>query len=320
MLPRRRVLALGGLVVAGAAGGVSAVLGGRRSAAGDAPAELRIATGPPGGVFREIGAALASALASRLPKTRIRLVYTDASVDNLALLGRADAELAFAALDTVEAAIAAGRPRDVTAVARLFDSWMQVLVLVGSPLRRLADVDGRPVAAGASGSGTRFTTERLVALAQLRPTLVTATQDEGAAALRAGRVDALFTFTGVPTPAVSRLVRETAVRLLPLDGYGDGLVERFGPVYHQATLPSTAYDGVAGIETVTTPNLLLARPDLPDRVVETVAQGLFAERARMAVDHPEANQINVRTAVATMPVPLHPGALAYYRSTKPYVG
>src|SRR5262245_18120300 len=107
MLPRRRVLAVGGLVMAGAAGGVSAVLGGRGSAAGDAPAELRIATGPPGGVFREIVAALAAALASRLPKTRIRLVYTDASVDNLALLGRADAELALAALDTVEAAIAA---------------------------------------------------------------------------------------------------------------------------------------------------------------------------------------------------------------------
>jgi TRAP-type uncharacterized transport system substrate-binding protein len=68
---------------------------------------------------------------------------------------------------------------------------------------------------------------------------------------------------------------------------------------------------------LTTPNLLLARPDLPDAVVETVTEALFSQRDRIARSHPEANRINVRTAIATAPIRLHPGAMRYFRSAKP---
>jgi TRAP transporter TAXI family solute receptor len=319
MVRRRGLLTLGGIAAAGAgSGGTMAVLSQQHRVLAGAPAELRIATGPPGAVFREIGGALAGVLSRQLPRTHVRLIPTDASVDNLALLDRGEADLGFAALDAVVAGIAAGRPRDVTAVARLFDSWMQVLVPLDGPLRQLGDLDGRAVAGGAKGSGTRFTTDRLVAVAGLRPQLVTATQDEGAAALAAGQVAALFTFTGVPTPAVSRLAHQIRVRLLPLAPHAETLTTRFAPVYQQATLPSTTYPGVSGVETITTPNLLLVRPELPDDVVQAVATGLFAGRAGMVREHPEANQINLRAAVATMPVRLHPGAVRFFRTAKPY--
>ena len=89
-------------------------------------------------------------------------------------------------------------------------------------------------------------------------------------------------------------------------------------VYTVATLPSTTYPGIGGTPTVTTPNLLLARPEVPVGVVETVTSALFSAVTSIAREHPEANEINTRTGVATMPVPLHPGALRYFRATKPY--
>lgn len=317
---RRRHALLGGLAALGAvAAGVPEIIRAGRAGATHSLPELRIGTGPPGGVFREIGAALAAAVASRLPGTAIRCLNTDASLENLALLDAAMVELAFAAVDATAAGLGLGQPRDVTAVARLFDSWMQIFVPVDSPITSLAQLHGRKVAAGAAGSGTRFTTDRLLAVAELKPVLITATQDDGAAKLAAGTVDAWFTCTGVPTPAARTLAGRVRLRMLPLTPYLDDMTSRFGATYNVATLPSTTYPGVKGTATITTPNLLLARPELPADVVEAVVSGLFSELSTIARDHPEANEINTRSGVATMPVRLHPGALRYFRSTKPYV-
>lgn len=318
---RRRVVLGAGLATTAAV--VSATAAGRFLVAGagrapaDAPAELRIATGPKGAVYRAIGGQLVRVLAERFPGTQVREIQTGASVDNLHLLAGGGTDLAFASLDAVVEGLASGQPADTTAISRLYDSWMHLVVPTASPLRSFTDLDGRPVASGAAGSGTRFTANRLVDLAGIRPHLVDADQTDSAALLAAGRVAAMLSLTGVPTPAITDLARRTAIRLIPLEQYAAALADRYGDSYTPAVLPSSAYPGVAATGTLTVPNLLLARPDLADDVVERIAAALFAERARIAVGHLEANRINVRSGISTGPVRLHPGALNYFRSVKP---
>jgi uncharacterized protein len=317
---RRRVLIGGGLAAGVAA--MSATAAGRFLFAGaggapaDAPAELRIATGPKGGVYRAIGGQLVQVLAERFPRTRVREIRTGASVDNLQLLTFRGTDLAFASLDAVVEGLATDQPADATAVCRLYDSWMHLVVPAGSPVHSFTDLDARDVASGAAGSGTRFTANRLVGLAGIRPHLVDADQADSAALLSAGRVAAMLSLTGIPTPAITDLTRRTAIRLVPLERYAAALADRYGDSYTPAVLPSSAYPGIPATGTLTVPNLLLARPDLADDVVERIAALLFAERARIAVGHPEANRINVRSGISTGPVRLHPGALRYFRSVK----
>ncbi len=314
---RRRLLGYGvALAAAGGAGAAWAWWPHADHGPADAPAQLRVATGPPGAVYRAVGGALVQVLAERLPQTRVQEIQTGASVDNLALLASGGTELAFASLDSIVDGLAKGTPRDVTAVARLYDSWLQVFVLADSPVLTFPQLQGRPLAAGAAGSGTRFTLDRLDLVAGIQPQLVNATQTDGAALLAAGRVDGYATLTGVPTPAVRELAPSTRLRMLPLDGYVDQMQDRFGELYTPATLPTSAYPGVAATPTFTVPNLLLAQPDLAPDVVALVAGVLFAERARIAEGHPEANRINVRTGISTGPVRLHPGAERYFRSVK----
>jgi len=316
---RRQVLGAGLLAALGAVGSAGTALAWRRDRLADAPAELRIATGPPGAVYRQIGGALAAVLASRLPHTRVSTIPTGASVDNLALLAAARTELALASLDAIVAGVLAGRPADVTAVTRLYDSWLQLFVRADSPVRNVGDLDGMAVAAGADGSGTRFTTTRLLALAGVHPKLVTATQSEGADLLGAGEVDAYFTLTGIPTPAVTeRLLPRVAVRMIELGPQVvDAMNARYGgELYTLAKLPSSTYPGTAGVYTLTLPNLLLARPDLSADLVELVVSMLFEQRDRIARDYPGAIRINVRTGISTNPIRLHPGAMRYFRSVK----
>ncbi|HYU83585.1 MAG TPA: TAXI family TRAP transporter solute-binding subunit [Kribbellaceae bacterium] len=318
LLRRRQVLVGVGLAVTGAAAAAAARLrwSGEDPAAEGELTQLRLATGPAGGVFRELGGELLKVLAERFPGTRLSQIYTGGVVDNLELLANGDAELAFAYLDSTVAGLAAGRPRHTTAVARLYDAWMHVIVPASSSLRTFAELDGRTITAGAAGSGTRFTTDRLIELTNIRPRIVNARQSEGAALLAAGRVDAWLTLSGMPTPAVTLLAKTVGLRMIPLKAYAVAMERRYGDYYTPATLPSSVYPGIDTTETLTVATVLLARPELPASAIEVVTRALFEERERIARAHPDANRTNVRTAIATAPVPLHPGALRYFRAVK----
>jgi TRAP transporter TAXI family solute receptor len=314
---KRRAL-LGAIALSAGALAADARLSGHAVVPADAPAELRIATGPPGGVYRLLGNALAEVLRPRLPGTRISTIETGASVDNMRLLAQSGTDLAIASLDAAVAGLAEGVPRDMTAVTRVYDSWLQLFVTVDSPITSLPDLDGRTVAAGAAGSGTRFTVERLLGLAGPRPKLVDADQSQGAQMLAAGQVDAYITLTGIPTPAVLEyLLPRAHVRMIELGSYVDAMNARYlGELYTPATMPSSTYAGLPAVATLTLANLLLAQPQLSDDLVELVAATLFAERARIGRQFPWANRINPRSGIATSPIRLHPGAVRYFRSVK----
>jgi TRAP transporter TAXI family solute receptor len=279
--------------------------------------ELRIATGPPGAVYREVGATLAGVLAGRFPNTTVRTIPTGASVDNLRLLHQRGTDLAFVSVDSAVAGLKAGVPRSTTAIARLYDSFIQLVARADGPIRELADLHERTVSVGAAGSGTEFITRRMLSLTPaVKPRLIVSDQAASATALIDRRIDAFFTLTGVPTPAITDLLRQVPLWMVPLGDLVERMNSTFGEEYAPATIASSAYDGIPATETMTVANLLVVQPDLDADVVQLITRTLFAERARIARGHQEANRINVRTGIATSPVPLHPGAARYYRSAK----
>jgi TRAP transporter TAXI family solute receptor len=306
-LPRRAVLL-------GSAGLLVTACG---RTATPALAELRIATGPPGAVYREIGATLAEVLAGRFPNTKVRTIPTGASVDNLRLLHQRGTDLAFVSVDSAVAGLKAGVPRSTAAIARLYDSFIQLVARADGPIRKLADLHGRTVSVGAAGSGTEFITRRMLSLTPtVQPHLIVSDQLASATALIERRIDAFFTLTGVPTPAITGLLRRVPLWMVPLGDLVERMNSTFGEEYAPATIASSAYQGIPATETMTVANLLLVQPELDEDVVQLITRTLFAERARIARGHQEANRINVRTGIATSPVPLHPGAARYYRSAK----
>ena len=62
--------------------------------------------------------------------------------------------------------------------------------------------------------------------------------------------------------------------------------------------------------------LLLAHESLSAEVVEVVTRTVFSETPRIVEGHPEASRINVRTGISTGEVPLHEGAMRWFRSVK----
>ncbi|SHF31744.1 hypothetical protein SAMN05444320_103197 [Streptoalloteichus hindustanus] len=299
----------------GAVGVAGGALAGCAAPAAPVPEELVLSTGPQGAVFREIGAALAAALADHLPRTRVVARESSASVENLNRLAAGEAQLGLASLDAVMTE-PGRRPPGLSAVGRLYDSFLHLVVPAGSGVRALADLAGRRVGVGLAQSGTAFTVRRLLPLTGLRFQEARLSQADAANALAAGDLDGFLTLTGIPTPAISQLAARVPVRLVPLAEEAVALANAHPGPYVPATIPATTYPEVPPCPTVAVPNLLLARDDLPAPVVETVTDTVFTDASRIAAGHPEARRINVRTGIATGPVPLHAGAAAWFRSAK----
>jgi TRAP transporter TAXI family solute receptor len=285
-------------------------------------AHLRLATGPAGAVYRRIGGALAEHIAEQVPGVTVATVPSRASTDNIRMLRAGEVHLGLSSLDAL-IPTDGSVPEGLSAVCRLYDSHLHLVVLAGSAIDEFRDLAGKHVSLGARDSGTEFTSLRVLKLGPVNAEGQYLSQAESAAALRDGEIDAMFSLTGVPTPAITDLAQRHPIRLIPLDEQADALVAAYPDPYAPAMIPASAYTGVPATRTVAVPNVLLARNDLPDDLVYAITDTIFthtrtiASASRDAAEAvPEAWQINVRTGISTASIPLHPGAAAWFRDRK----
>ncbi|ONI88586.1 C4-dicarboxylate ABC transporter substrate-binding protein [Saccharothrix sp. ALI-22-I] len=305
------------LLLAAVAAGVPAGLPACTSTGTPVIDELVLATGPAGAVFREVGGALAKALEDQLPGTRVLVRSTAASVENVRLLQEGQVHLGLSSLDPLEGALlSADDPGGISAVGRLYDSFMQIVVPADSPVRRLADLAGRRVSFGPSESGTEFTATRLLSLLGVQVDARRMAHSEAARQLVKGSLDAFLALTGIPTPAVTDILDAFPLRLLELPDEAVRLATDHPGPYIPATIPATTYGDLGPCRTFAVPNLLLARTALHADVVEIVTRTVFTQSERIVAGHAEASRINVRTGIATGQVPLHKGAERWFRAVK----
>jgi TRAP transporter TAXI family solute receptor len=288
---------------------------------------LRLATGPAGAVYRRIGGALAERISEQVPGAEVGTVPSGASTDNIRMLRAGEVHLGLTSLDALITTDGSA-PDGLSAICRLYDSHLHLVVMAGSAIEEFRDLAGKRISLGARDSGTEFTARRVLRLGLVDADGRYLSQAESAAALGEGAIDAMFSLTGVPTPAITELAQRHPIRLIPLDAQAGALFTAFPGPYAPAMIPATAYARVPATRTVAVPNVLLVRNDLPDDLVHAITGTIFtdpgmitaagrgddAEAVPEAV--PEAWQINVRTGISTGSIPLHPGAAAWFRDRK----
>jgi TRAP transporter TAXI family solute receptor len=283
--------------------------------------ELRIATGGQGGVYYVYGQGIAEAVRRDLPELTATVLPTGASVENLRMVAAGTAELGFALADSAAAAVTGqppfGAALAVTALARLYENYLHVVALDGGPVQRLADLAGRTASLGAPGSGTELIAGRVLATAGVRPAAdLRLGVDDSARALLDGRLDAFFFSGGLPTAAISTLARAVPIRLLDVGDLVTGLRRGYGELYAERTIPASTYGLDGPVGTVGVANYLVVAALFDADVAYRLTRLLFDRRELLAAAHPEARRLDRWAAIGTYPVPLHPGAIRYYREVK----
>ncbi|NIK54540.1 TAXI family TRAP transporter solute-binding subunit [Kribbella shirazensis] len=329
-MSRRSVLGLG----AAAASGLLLPGCSRGRADEPAPSEAAVfATGNLNGVYNQFGTAL-SALVSEVTGMELKPIVTDGSVANLTQVATGKADLGFSTSDSALAAyegtgaFSGGRGLRFSALARLYDNYVHVVVPMASRAKALTDLNPDAsdparrkmvVSVGPKSSGTQIIADLILDQARVDVTRVNLSLEASVKALQPvgnatrGSIDAFIWSGGVPTLPIAKLQQSSGFRLLDIEKEARAIaLQNFGGFVVSA-IPPSQYGLAQSVPTLAVPNYLIAKPNLSDSWAWWTVNTLFRRQNDLIPKHPEAGALDPRSAIATMPVPLHPAAERWYR-------
>lgn len=275
--------------------------------------KLTMAAGPQGGVYLALSNGLADVWSGRLGIVRPQVVVTNGSRDNVTRLVNNQAEVGFSQADALEGVDGSSRLR---ALARMHDDYLQIIVRNDLPVTKLSELSGLRVSIGAKESGVRIIARRLLNTENVKPQEFELGVEDSAEAMQEGKLDAFFWSGGLPTKKITDLTKALGVRMLDLTSELPKFRQQY-PVYGSATLPASTYNLQSGpINTLVVRNFLLVSESMPDDVAEALVRQLFEGQPDLVKAHSAARTIEQRSAIETSPVPLHNGAMRYYRDSK----
>lgn len=288
-----------------------------------APAEpAKFVTGNAGGVYSVYGAGLAR-LVTEVTGVQMSTVETDGSVENLRMLAKGTADLGFSLADS---ALDAYNGQDTfkegalrfTALARTYDNYVHVVVPTAAKVDKLDDLAGKDVSVGPRNSGTVVVARRLLQAAgvKVRPHYLSLLEAVDRLKLDKdkGGIDALIWSGGLPTTPIQKLQSAIGFRLVDIRPQAAAIASRRFGEYTVSSIPPSVYTLTSAVPTLAVPNYLLARRGLPDSWAWWTLNTMFRRQTDLVQVHPEAGSLDARSAIATMPVPLHPAAERWYRA------
>jgi hypothetical protein len=285
-----------------------------------ADTEFTMATGPKEGLWAGFCTALAEEWHRRIGIPMPKLLPTDGPLENVAMLLDGRAAISIEGADIAADSLhEKGRP--FLALGRVYDDYLQLVVRADSSIRAVADLRGKRVWTRFAGT-TAIPAIPRVLDAAFGPNGMSHVVESGRSITRSfedlttGRIDAMFFSGGLPTPGIQAANRKQPMRIVDMSAVLPALQRQY-PVYGAATVPSAVYDSPGAPSTLTIPNFLLATKDLPNDLVGELLKAMFAGRHNLTQRLKVAMSLDESAALNTGPVPLHPGAVAYYRAAKP---
>ncbi len=291
----------------------------------DAGAEkVVVATGPEGGEYARFMASVAGRLGAASP---IRLANTEGSVANAFLIEYDQARFGLVQSDVAAAAVtgegsfaATGPLSHLRGVASLFPEPLHVVVRADAGIESVTALASHRVVLGAAGSGTRLTARRVLVACGLEPGSYVEVNAQGPAdalaRLAAGEVDAVVEVVSAPWRQLWQVSRDTPLRLLPLGPQAIGRIDAEVHGVVPMVIPGRTYPGQAAeVPTVAATALLVARSTVPEAIVSSALDAVFAG-AESPGRGVSAARVSRRRALAGVTIPLHDGAVRYFESAR----
>jgi TRAP transporter TAXI family solute receptor len=293
---------------------------------------IRMGTSEHGGTFYTHGQAIAELFNRwRLGADQCIVQTSDASIHNAEQLDDGALEFGFMASNWIGRAKNATAPFTKPIAVRMVlpanAGPMCFVKLVRSPIRSVADFNGKRFAIGPKGSGMEqhiHTIFEILGISFDSFTPVHMGFAEGADALVAGSIDVQF-HPPIPNKVLTDLSRRADIRVVP---FAAGQLERVlaqVPFYRPVVMEKNIFRGV--VENVTqigVINVLVTHERIPEDIVHDMAKVIVENLDRLPQMNPLFKGLKnlfepLRTEGAAAfefgGVALHPGAIKAYRDT-----
>lgn len=282
---------------------------------------LTFATGGEAGTYYAFGTVLAQHVSDKTA-TQVTAIVGNGSQANVEDLDAGAVQLAFCQSDVMSYAYAgtnlfqeSGAVGSFSVVSALYMEQVQI-VTMNPDIKSVADLAGKNVSIGASGSGVYFNALDVLGAYGL-------TEDDikpqylnfadSADNLKDGKIDAAFIVAGAPTTAITDLATGGQVYLVSLDDeHADKLCES-SPYYSKYTIPADVYGTPEDVTTVAVGAVVIARDDVAEYDVYNFVSSIFENIDEVSSAHAKGAELSLEFASSITDVPYHPGAAKYFK-------
>ena len=281
-----------------------------------------IATGPTGGTYYPVGAAMAKIWTDNIEDVKANAQSTGGTVNNIQLLSSGDAELCFADGLYYDAFNGNGKyegsPQDfLRGMVALYPEVIHIVVAKDSGIKKFADLKGKRVSVGAVGGSVTITAQNLFAAAGMDMEKDIIVEHLGHADANAAfadkRIDAAINVGAIGISSVTEPTTIGTVYLIDIDPEIVAKMCGSTPYFTPFTIAAGTYKGQdKDITTFSSPNIIAVKDTVKADVVYSMTKALFANKADLVAVKATMNAM-APEAVNQIKIPLHPGAEKYYR-------
>jgi uncharacterized protein len=292
-------------------------MAGRENASAAEP--LVIATASPGGPYLTYGQGLARILSRELGQ-EVAAQSTQGPAQNVLLLERKQATLAFITMGVGLQAwngsdwTKGTQYRSMRVIFPMYDTAFQFVAAKRLHLNWLDDLTGLQIGAGprAGTAGTYLPT--IFKALDVKGNLRFGAWESMTSQLKSGDLDGIVFAAGFPIPALTELVAAEPVDFVRPSADQVALIRKALPEISRSTVPAQTYPTQdRDYATIGLFNFAVAHKDLPDDIVYKIVKTVFDNREELMKAQSSAKETVPANIARDELLPLHPGALRYYR-------
>ena len=292
---------------------------------GSANAKENIAWGGsnPGGVMYYMVGTAGTIISEKLPQYNITQVRTGGATENMKRLikGELDMGIVYGAhvylSQKPEGPFKDGaKGTMLRGVAKAYAGPTYFVTLPNSKIKKITDLSGKRVAMGPPGSGTVFNCNNMLKAAgnldKIKASYLTFA--DAGRALANGQIDAICQ-SSAPAAAVKELAETKGAVVIPFTDAQLETISKSG--YSTGTMPAGTYKGVPAVKLPYLTVYWVAHERVSAKAVEDILNLVYQPdiKAKLAAGHKAWKQMAPDTKnFEALGVPMHPGAVAYYKS------
>ena len=210
-----------------------------------------------------------------------------------------------------------GANGNVVAIASLYMEDIHLVARKGSGIRKIEDLVGKRVSLDDPGSGTLVDARIILEAYGISENELKVQFVKPASAIRKireGKLDAFFIVTGYPASSITDLANEDLITLIDISGPVAARLTRENNFFSPQTIPEGSYRGIDAVRTLGVAALWVVSKNESAEHVYDITKTFWENLPFIKQQgiHPKFNKIDLKTAFASMSIPLHPGALKYY--------
>ncbi len=285
---------------------------------------ISLGTGGMTGTYYPLGVAMAKMWSAAGIGLNVGAEATGGSVENARFIKGKTMEVGF-----VESLIADwaykgeemfkdNKAANIRGLISLYPNTMQTVVKADSGINSYADLKGKKVSCGIQGSSSVLNMKIVLETYGIPFSNIKAqylSYGPAMELLKDGQVDAVLVDAGAPNSAIIDISTQHKIKILSIDRANIAKIVQMYPFFSSATvIPKGTYKGIDE-DIVTTGSLatLCVAAEMPDDLVYKMTKALIERKAEVAKGHPKGNDISLKTAIDGFSIPIHPGALKYYK-------